>query len=354
MTTAAAAAGKDPHTPALGAAATPLRERREGTTYGVLVPHFGQAATPARVLGSGELAEHAGFDAVWVRDHLLWEPHGMEGDDRTFVESLTVLAGIAARTSHIVLGTAVLIPIRWPLKLAQDLASLSFLAGGRVVAGMGLGSGQAELGAAGFRRSDRKRIFVETVEILNKVWSGDDVEHHGRLFDFEHVTIEPKPTCHLPLWYGGTTEVSVRNAVEHCEGWMPGRVPLATLRARLDLLDDLASASGKRIAKAIVPLVKVDRNRARARAGIDVAALGASSEAAKTWILPPGGLNTIDDLGGIAYAGTPDEIVEHIATLVGHGLDHVVFDFRLQDQEFERALELVGTEVLPALRKRGT
>src|SRR6185437_16152169 len=144
----------------------PLDRTSRGMTYGVLLPHFGQEASPERIIGGAVRAEHAGFDAVWVRDHLLWEPHGMEGDDPTFVEPLAVLAAIASRTSRIFLGTAVLIPVRWPLKLAQDLASLSYLAGGRVVAGLGLGSGQKELGAVGFQRAQRKKIFVETTEIV--------------------------------------------------------------------------------------------------------------------------------------------------------------------------------------------
>ena len=112
----------------------PLDRTENGMTYGVLVPHFGEAATPKRIIEGAVLAEDIGLDAVWVRDHLLWTPHGMEGTDPTFVEPLTALAAIASRTSKVYLGTAVLIPLRWPLKLAQDLASLSYLAGGRVIA----------------------------------------------------------------------------------------------------------------------------------------------------------------------------------------------------------------------------
>jgi alkanesulfonate monooxygenase SsuD/methylene tetrahydromethanopterin reductase-like flavin-dependent oxidoreductase (luciferase family) len=328
----------------------PLDRTTAGMTYGVLVPHFGKAATPARILGAGQLAEQAGLDAVWVRDHLLWQPHGMEGTDRTFVEALTTLAMIGARTSSIILGTAVLIPIRWPLKLAQDLASLSFLTGGRVVAGLGLGSGQAELAAAGFRRTDRKKIFVETTEILRKVWAGNGIDFHGQMFDMDEVSIEPKPAGYLPLWYGGTTEQSVRNAAGYCDGWMPGRIPVATLAARLELLGQLATEHRKAITRSIIPLVKIDRDRGRARSGIDITALAGSSEASKTWIRPPGGFETIEDLLGIVIAGEPKEVVEQIATIASYGIDHFVFDLRLQDESFEEVLDLIGTEVLPALK----
>lgn len=297
------------------------------------------------------LAEEAGFDAVWVRDHLLWEPHGMEGDDRTFVEPLTCLAAIAARTSRIHLGTAVLIPLRWPLKLAQDLASLSYLASGRVVAGLGLGSGQKELGAVGFRRKDRKPIFVETTEIVSRVWEDDHVTYEGNLFSFEDVSIEPKPAAPIPLWYGGTTRISVENAVKFCEGWMPGRIPLATLDDRLEHLDELTASSDERITRSIIPLVKIDRDRQRARSGIDMEALAGSSEASKKWVVPEGGFNTVDDLRGIIAAGEPAEIVEQVAEMAERGIDHFVFDLRLQYEEYERVVDLIATDVLPELRQ---
>lgn len=328
----------------------PLDRTPSGMTYGLLIPHFGAEASPQRIVEGAVLAEEAGFDAVWVRDHLLWEPHGMEGDDRTFVEPLACLAAIAARTSRIHLGTAVLIPLRWPLKLAQDLASLSYLAGGRVVAGLGLGSGQKELGAVGFRRKDRKPIFVETTEIVSKIWYENGVSYDGRMFSFEDVSIEPKPVDPIPVWYGGTTRVSVENAVNHCHGWMPGRIPLATLDHRLGYLDELTESADRKVSRSIIPLVKVDRDRARARSGIDIEALAGSSEASKSWVLPDGGFNTVDDLRGIIAAGEPKEVVEQVAEMAERGIDHFVFDLRLQYEEYEEVVELIATEVLPELR----
>jgi probable F420-dependent oxidoreductase len=328
----------------------PLDRTENGMTYGLLIPHFGAEASRSRIVDAAVLAEEGGFDALWVRDHLIWEPHGMEGDDRTFVEPLMSLAAIAARTSRICLGTAVLIPVRWPLKLAQDLASLSYLAGGRVIAGMGLGSGQKELAAAGFNRKDRKPIFIETVQIMAEVWNDDHVDFDGKVFSFEDVTLEPKPVDPIPLWYGGTTRVSVENAVNYCHGWMPGRAPNATLDDRLAYLDELAEQAGRQITKAVIPLVKVDRDRSRARSGIDVAALAGSSEASKTWIVPKGGFNTVDDLGGIIAAGEPDEIIAQIMEMSERGIDHYVFDLRLQYDEYERIVSLISEEVLPPLR----
>jgi alkanesulfonate monooxygenase SsuD/methylene tetrahydromethanopterin reductase-like flavin-dependent oxidoreductase (luciferase family) len=330
----------------------PLDRTESGMTYGLLLPHFGKEASPDRIINSAVRAEEMGMDAVWVRDHLLWSPHGMEGTDPTFVEPLAVLAAIASRTSKIFLGSAVLIPLRWPLKLAQDLASLSYLAKGRVIAGLGLGSGQKELSAVGFERSKRKRIFVETTSIVRRIWESDNVSWDGELFPFENVSIHPKPAHPIPLWYGGTTLKSVENAVDYCDGWIPGRIPIDTLDQRLRELDAGSADTGAKVTRGIIPLVKVARTLEAARSDIDIAALAGSSEASRDWILPAsGGFNNVDDLKGILVAGDPATCVEQIAELASRGLDHFVFDLRLQHDRFEEALELIASDVIPVLRK---
>ena len=319
-------------------------------TYGVLVPHFGEHASQQRIVEGSRRAEELGFDAVWVRDHLLWKPHGMEGTDRTFIEPLASLNSIGAVTSRIFLGTAVLIPLRWPLKLAQDLAAMSYLHGPRVIAGLGMGSNHAELAAAGFNREQRKLIFTEMAQIVRRVWSEDEVTFNGEFFQFENVTLTPKPEQPIPIWYGGTTRASVRTTVANCDAWMPGRIPLATLDDRLELLAELEAESGRRITRSVIPLVKVDTDRNRARADLDIAALAGSSEASKTWIQPEGGFQTIEDIRGIAVVGEPDEVVEQIVEIADRGIDHFVFDLRMQFDRYEETLELIAERVLPALK----
>ncbi|HEX2222236.1 MAG TPA: LLM class flavin-dependent oxidoreductase [Candidatus Limnocylindria bacterium] len=328
----------------------PLDRTERGMTYGVLVPHFGAHATPARIIAGSRMAEQIGFEAVWVRDHLLWKPHGMEGTNRTFVEPLASLNAIGAVTERIQLGTAVLIPLRWPLKLAQDLAAMSFLHGPRVIAGLGMGSNHAELAAAGFNREQRKLIFTEMAQIVRRAWAEDEVTFRGQFFSFEAVTLEPKPAAPIPIWYGGTTRASVRTTIALCDAWMPGRIPLATLDDRLALLAELEAESGRRITRSVIPLVKVDTDRARARADLDIEALAGSSEASKTWIAPPGGFRTIEDIRGIAVVGEPDEVVEQIVEIAERGIDHFVFDLRMQFDRYEEVLHLIAERVLPALR----
>lgn len=319
--------------------------------FGMLLPHFGTEFSPERIIEGSQRLEEWGFDSVWVRDHLLWKPHGMEGDDRTFVEAFITLAAVAGATKRIGLGTAVLIPIRWPLKVAHDFASLSRLSGRPVEAGFGLGSNPDELGAAGFSRDDRKTIFAETVDICRRVWSEDDVTWRGRHFAFDDVTIEPKPIAPLTVWYGGTTRGSVRRAAANCDGWLPGRLPMATLDDRLALLRQLSEEQGRELKAGVIPLVSIDEDRERARAGIDIGAVAGSSEGSKTWIKPASGeFRTIDDLEGLLVSGTPDDCVEEIRKFEQRGVDTFIFDLRLQFDRYEEKAELIAREVLPKLR----
>jgi alkanesulfonate monooxygenase SsuD/methylene tetrahydromethanopterin reductase-like flavin-dependent oxidoreductase (luciferase family) len=319
--------------------------------FGMLLPHYGEFCTRSRLIQGSKRLEELGFDAVWVRDHLLWTPHGMEGSNRTFLDAFGTLACVAGATERIELGTAVVIPIRWPLKVAQDFATLSFLGGRSVHAGFGMGSNPAELGAAGFDVQNRAAIFAETVEICKKVWSEEDVTWEGDLFRFANVSLSPKPTIPIDTWYGGTTRASVRRAVAHCDGWLPGRLPLGTLDDRLTLLTALAADSGRRMRWGAIPIVCVAEDRKRAFERVDVPALAGSSEGSANWIKPPSGeFRTAGDLEGLLVAGDPSDVVHEIRKFEARGIDQFVFDLRLDFDRYEEKTELIASEVLPSFR----
>ncbi|OGP20544.1 MAG: hypothetical protein A2038_01675 [Deltaproteobacteria bacterium GWA2_57_13] len=316
--------------------------------FGVLLPHFGKEASPSRLIDGSRMCEELGFDSVWVRDHLLWHPHGMERAGLKFVEPFITLAAIAAVTKKILLGTAVIIPVRWPLKLAQDLASLSYMAGGRVIAGVGLGSTPAELAAGGLNGEQRVEILRETVEILRLIWKENNASYRGKIFSFEDITIEPKPVEPIPIFYGGGTRASVRRVAEYCDGWIPGRVPMATFDDRLKYLRELTD---RKIVLGNIPIVRIDKDRARARADVDVMALAGSSEGTPHWIKPPSGkFETIEDLEGLLVVGDPDDCAAEIEKFRQRGVEHFVFDLRLQYHRYEESLRLIGEELLPRFR----
>jgi len=316
--------------------------------FGVLLPHFGKEASPSRIVEGSRMCEEMGFDSLWVRDHLLWQPHGMERAGLRFVEPFVTLSAAAAVTKKIILGIAVLVPVRWPLKVCQDLASLSYLAGGRVIAGMGLGFNPAELATVGMRIEDRIDILRETVEIARRIWTEDNVTYKGKVFSFEEVTLEPKPAAPIPIFCGGSTRAAIRRAAEFCDGWIPGRVPLATFDDRIKHLRRLTD---RKITLGNIPITRIDKDRNKARASIDVAALAESSEGASHWIKPPSGkFQTIEDLEGLLIVGDPDDCAAEIEKFRAREVEHLVFDLRLQYDRFEESLELIARELLPRFR----
>ncbi len=319
---------------------------------GVLLPHFGEHAEVEVLIEGSRRVEQLGYDSVWVRDHILWTPHEMEGTDKTFIEPLMTLAAVAAVTTRIKLGMAVLIPIRWPLKVAQNLAALSVLSNGRVVGGYGLGTSASEFAAAGFRRDDREEIFSETIEIMRAVWAEDSVTYHGKIFSFENITLEPKPVAPIPLVYGGTTQASIRRTLAQMDGWLPGRIPLKTLDARLAYLAERSEEAGRTVTVGIVPLVKVHPDREKARANIDVAALATSSAGAKFWLPPASGsFSSIEDLEGLVIAGTPRDCKRELAKFAERGLDYVVLDLRLDFPRYLEQLEMLAEAGLDELKQ---
>src|SRR5919202_6115778 len=112
--------------------------------FGLLLPHFGEYADRDRLLDGTKLAESLGFDSVWVRDHLVFEPHGeMEKPNREFYDALTTLTAIGAVTERIQLGTGSLIPFRHPLLTALMVGTMTQLLGpDRLILGFGAGTFQ--------------------------------------------------------------------------------------------------------------------------------------------------------------------------------------------------------------------
>lgn len=316
--------------------------------FGVLLPHFGKEGSRHRILDGGRLCEELGFDSIWVRDHLLWNPHSMERAGLRFVEPLLTLAAVAAVTKRIKLGTAVLVPLRWPLKLCQDLASLSYIAGGRVIAGIGLGFNPAELATVGMRMEDRVDIMRETIEIARQVWHGDNVSYHGKVFSFDNVTLEPKPLEPIPFFCGGSTRAAIRRAAQYCDGWLPGRVPMTTFDDRVKYLRQLTD---RKIILGNIPITRIDPDRNKARNSINVEALAESSEGASHWIKPPSGkFQTIEDLEGLLIVGNPDDCAAEVEKFRVRGVEQLVFDLRLQYDRFEESLEFISKELLPRFR----
>jgi alkanesulfonate monooxygenase SsuD/methylene tetrahydromethanopterin reductase-like flavin-dependent oxidoreductase (luciferase family) len=321
--------------------------------YGLLLPHFGEEADPDKLLRGARRAEALGFDSLWVRDHLVYEPHGeMERPDRTFYEALTTLTAVGAVTSRIGLGTAALIPFRHPLVLAQTVTSMTHLVGPRLTLGLGVGAFDHEFDAVGLGSADRHGLLRAHVESLRRVMTDNEVTYRDAYIQFERVTIEPKPLGGtIPLWHCGTSPRSARLAVELFDGWMPGRIAMRTLERRVRTIDELCAAAGRpRPALGVIPPTSVERTREEALAHVNVPGLLAWANKARFAVRPPSGrFETVTDLEGQLVAGTPEDVVAECRKFEALGLDQLVFDLRFRFDCWFEQVERLGLEVLPRL-----
>ncbi len=172
------------------------------------------------------MAEELGFADVWVSDHIV-HPAAQSYPSPYLFDALTCLTWAGASTERIGLGTSVLVvPMHDPLSLANTLASLDRLSGGRVVIGAGVGWSEAEYSAVGQSFADRGRRMDEALDLMRAVWSEDPVTFHGEYSDFENIRVLPKPAHQIEIWMGGQSPAALRRAVKRGDGYQAlGRSP---------------------------------------------------------------------------------------------------------------------------------
>ncbi len=323
--------------------------------FGLLLPHFCEHASLENCLEGAKRAEAFGFDSVWVRDHLVFEPHGIEGGNNTHLEGLLVLAAIAAVTNAVSLGTSMTICHRHPIHLAQLFAGLSAISKGRVIMGLGLGGFAHEFAAAGYPTSllERAELARSNVQICRRLWAGERVSFKNDFFDFAGVALRPAPVKPIPIWAGGGTPAACRRAVEYCDGWMPARTTLATFTKLVTYIHKLCQRADKQmISAAVMPFTSVGKDRQTALNKINVEALIDEANKYPTWVKPPGGIFcTQEDIRGFILTGTPADIARETRAYEEAGADHIIYDLRFRYADWLEQIDLLGKEVLPALRQ---
>lgn len=319
---------------------------------GILLQHFGTGANRDSVIRTAPELEELGYASVWVRDHLMFEPHGFERRSTTFMEPFTTLAAIGAITERLRLGTAVTIPFRHPLVTSQLYGGVASAAGAdRIIAGIGAGTPRKPFDATGNDYATRTRAVRELAETLRLTWSGRTASYHGELFSFDDVLLDPRPAPDTPIWYGGSSPAAVRRALAYCDGWLAGKCPLRTLDMLTGRLRAGAAEAGRAMTVAVSPVLSVAGSREEALHHIDVAGLLAEARSHKYWVGPFDG---VDDLAGLVVAGTVDDCAEQLDQIARRGVDHVIVDLRFRPGEYLEQARLVAREVLPALATRAS
>jgi probable F420-dependent oxidoreductase len=185
----------------------------------------------------GQLAEDAGLESLWVGDHVVMVrgagsryPYASDGavpgiePSTPFYEAFTALAWLAASTTRVAIGTAVLVlPQREPLLVAKTAASLDALSGGRLRLGVGAGWLAEEMEALGWEFGSRGRRMDEAIGVLRACWSGEPEASAGEFFSRPRgLTCYPTPTSRpsIPVLVGGTSEAAIARAARIGDGWL--------------------------------------------------------------------------------------------------------------------------------------
>jgi probable F420-dependent oxidoreductase len=195
--------------------------------YGIHLPHAGEQATPSLIKRYAVLAEELGLNDVWVSEHII-VPRDQFPRSPLFYDPVLTLTWVAAVTRRVRLGTSVLVlPMRHPLPLAKELATLHNFSEGRLILGAGVGWLKPEFAALGVPFNERGRRLDEGLAMMRAVWSQDPVtfESHYISAVIEGMTMTPMPVSPIPLWLGGSSDAALARTIRIGDGWHGSRHP---------------------------------------------------------------------------------------------------------------------------------
>jgi probable F420-dependent oxidoreductase len=193
---------------------------------GIHLPQAGEQATPALIRRHAIRAEALGLSDVWVSEHII-VPRRQFPRSPLFYDPVLTLTWVAAVTERVRLGTSVLVlPMRHPLPLAKELATLHNLSGGRLILGAGVGWLEPEFAALGAPFHERGRRMDEGITMMRAVWTQERVSFKAKYIPAEitDMVMAPLPTSHIPIWIGGSSNAALKRAVRVADGWHGSRV----------------------------------------------------------------------------------------------------------------------------------
>jgi len=192
--------------------------------FGFLLPNLlSPVSYAAAIKTSTQLAENVGFDSIWATDHILMPSEYPQYGKGT--EAITTLAYLAGLTERVALGLSVLVlPMRNPIIVAKQLASLAHLSGREVIVGLGVGWNEVEYGYLNADFKQRGKLLDEYIDIMRKLWTNEHPEHDGT-HTFSGATIAPTFAKPLSIWIGGESDAAIKRAAALGDGYHPDTKP---------------------------------------------------------------------------------------------------------------------------------
>ena len=325
---------------------------------GIQLPSWGVTAFGAQeCLALAQRAEALGFDSLWVGDHLIESPQLRELGGDGQLEAFTLLGAVATSTRHIAIGSCVVIPIRPSVHTWVAFASLSHLAPGRVIAGLGVGGFEPEFQALGLDFAARGNRLDDLIALLENWPSAGSL--HPSLAGW---SAPPRPEPPVPIWLGtsSTAGRSLRRVAHHASGWFLTYPTISEYREANARLDSLLAQVGRRPASVIrSALLRCCLSDGQPGLSEAPERLLAAHDRALAMLVSQrpqeGGFRSQD--GTEAYAavrnrhliGGPQDITDRLLAYRDAGMQHAVVSFVPATDSF-RALDIFAREVMPALK----
>lgn len=201
---------------------------------GFSLPHMGSLATADNIAKAARFGESEGFDSLWVIDRILWPaepqtPYPPSPDGswpeiyQNVIDPISTLTFVAGLTEKIKLATGIVDMLyQNPLILANRFAALDNFSKGRLLLGLGIGHSKDEYDAVGVPFEKRGERADEFLQVLNKIWYNDTVEHKGKFYTIPKSIIGPKPFQEkIPIYLAGFSPKALDRIISSgATGWV--------------------------------------------------------------------------------------------------------------------------------------
>jgi alkanesulfonate monooxygenase SsuD/methylene tetrahydromethanopterin reductase-like flavin-dependent oxidoreductase (luciferase family) len=346
--------------------------------FSLEIPVSSPVTTVERIVEVTQTAEALGYDAVMISDHLgkSFERHRIEpagfgsADDPSnttdpiVLEMVPIFAYLAAHTKRIQMGTGVApLPLRNPIMLGKQIATLDTLLGGRFIFGVGISNitDKPEFKALGvpfLPYAERYELAADYIRAMRAIWEQPIASYKGPYVSFEDLTIYPKPARRVPVLLGagpltgGPENPRVKFALAVADGYMPPYT--STVESLAASVRDF-SAAAARAGKDLTSFQWWGRRRfsiARTKAKADANANWMATEQSEMWRYTGSayaeGKEGVDLNAKLAIVGTPEEIKASIDEYVAAGARHIEIGFIYpRFDELMEQLELFAETVMP-------
>jgi probable F420-dependent oxidoreductase len=272
-------------------------------------------------------AEQLGYDEVSGNDHLSTQRFVRQAwpAPPDYFEPLMMLATIAAKTSVVRLGTGILVlPMRDPVLLAKQVATLDHISGGRVTLAVAAGGYRDEFESVAPDLADASRVdlMAEGIESLRLLFEQRRSTYEGKYRRFVDVESYPKPVqSPLPIYSGGNARGALRRAGERCEGWLPAKIGPAEIAAGRAKVSTFARAAGRdpaAITMGLQTVVCIADTAREARERLERSTFDLFRRSLKDTMMKD---IDLDKYLADNLIGTPDEVCAKVAAFEEAGLD---------------------------------